>query len=233
MRFIPQIACLLILLAPCVWAETLGRSLKAEEAEPGEQPGEQEVPAHELDSPSHFHESAFGLSRLYLGIDFFWGYSGTSVGATQKAPTLLQFGLGTALGYEVAQGVNLCLGTDIRTVNQYSEVTEGVGNRRGYRWNSLFPLLAFRLGQAFLKADAQFFGSYQLRNLTADGQELKYESPLGARVGVYAPIFEDLFGGFYFEYLTFSKQSLSASGEATLDPKLTLWQAGFGLSWLP
>ncbi len=191
-----------------------------------------------------------GLNNLHVEATGFAGYTGTSVtNDDYEKPTLAQGGGGITAGWwfnKLALDMDLLVGvtSDYRFINQYSDVTANVGNRRGHRWNIASLTLGTKLpilqNKIIVKGDFQYFGDYVLENTTAQGATLKYKKPMGGRlVGMYPielPIIGTTYFGAHFEYLWFSNLEVTSTAEVANDVELgsslSVWDAGLNVSYM-
>ncbi len=167
-------------------------------------------------------------AAYHFGFQGYGGYSSSSVPNGFDSPTLIQAGIGASLGFGFRR-IMLGVVSDFRWISQVSAVTNGSGNRRGERFNLLSPSLFIFFNKAYLSIEFQKLGEYKLSNLTAEGAQVIYQDPIGARVTFAYTIGGRLYLGAYVESVLFRKQFVSELKE--LHPPLNVWQTGLLLSW--
>jgi len=64
---------------------------------------------------------------------------------------------------------------DFRFINQYSDVDPIIGNKRGYRWNTVAPEIGVKYWRLLLKGNFQFLGSYNILNKTDEDIKKRIE----------------------------------------------------------
>jgi hypothetical protein len=162
---------------------------------------------------------------LYLELRGAWAYSSAS-GQTMVATTNLTSleGGGTAgvlLGHAFILGVS----SDYRYVTQSSALTAD-GNFSGSRWDVVAPTIGVKYGPFVLRAEYEFEGSFDFANTTSSGSNLSYVEPSGFRATLLYQIFPMVYGGAYYESVSFKKQLDSLSGETILSPAMSMTEFG-------
>lgn len=171
------------------------------------------------------------LSAAYhFGVNGFGGYSSSTVPNGYSSPTLNQFGLGAAAGFGF-RGFMLGAATDYRWISQTSDLANGVGNRRGARWNVVSPALFIFFKKFFIQLEAQLLGEYKLTNLTPEGAAVIFKRPIGAKVAFGIPLSHRFYLGAFVESVLFRSQTVTETKE--LHPPLNLWSTGLQLIWTP
>ena len=185
--------------------------------------------------PANAGKSGSFRDSVYLDIFGFGGTTGTNTLAGPQ-PALMNFGGGLTAALKldnwIGKAVFVGATTDIRYVGQYSAVDATVGNRRGMYLNYVSPVLGARIDDIILKLDLQFLGNYKLLNPTVDGSTISFSSPLGGRFSALFQLHKGVFAGAQLEYLRFTNQRNSATGNNTaLTEPLNLWQLGLSIGY--
>ncbi len=195
------------------------------------------------------YAGVFGLKNTYLDASLFAGYSKISYSDSYEAPTLGQGGGSITAGYWLRDYINFDLfvgaTTDFRFINQYSDVDPIIGNKRGYRWNTVAPEIGVKYWRLLLKGNFQFLGSYNILNKTDEDITIKYKSPLGGKLTALYPLaaeispwkfLNNIHLGVHVEYLAFSDLETSydnvVSGTTELPSAQKIWQAGISATYV-
>ncbi len=181
--------------------------------------------------------------EVYLDGTSAIGYTSGTVPAGADSPFLLQYTSGFTAAYFVYnRAIATGFTTDFRIINQHSDVDTKVGNRRAFRFMFFAPTIIADIKQwvpeirVLTKFDLQFLGNFSLRNTTTAGASRTFTGPFGIRFTALYPVtelsflkysfLERVLAGIHFETVTYSKESLSTTGEATLATKQTFTQFG-------
>lgn len=155
------------------------------------------------------------------------GYGHTEVAATDQAPTLGEFALAASAKYNLASWFAAGLVTEYQAYNQYSDPTVTVGNRTGWRWTVIEPMLELHSADFSLKASYSFLGNYHLPDTTFAGfSDLAYESPKGTKVALLMRIADKspVWAGIYYGQVKYSWANFTAN-----PLPLQTWQAGVSI----
>ena len=180
-------------------------------------------------------------SRAFIGLWFdlggMAGYTSIAVpeyiqdNDDESAPTIYQMGGSASLGIRFLNSFLFGATSDYRMINQYSEPTKLVGNRRGKRFNLVAPFVGLITDRFLFKFNYQFLGDYVLSNPTAEGITMSYTDPTGFRGTALFRFNPYLASGVFFEYLQFKTQKLIE--EIKLADSYNMWQAGISVVVTP
>ncbi len=166
----------------------------------------------------------------HIGIEGFSGYARSTVPQGFSQPSLMESGVGLAAGFGFR---HLMIGavTDYRWITQVSSPTNGSGNRRGERWNTVAPTLFIFFNKFSVQLEAELLGDYKLTNLTPEGARVMYQRPVGAKLTFGIPVSTKVSIGLYAEAVLFRTQTVTETKE--LHPPLNAWSTGAQLIWTP
>ncbi len=178
--------------------------------------------------------SAFAKVTFYGDIFGGGGNGKAKAGSDASSPEMTHVFGGITYGLNIAETFVVGGTSDYRSVSQRTASNAlTFGNRSGTRINVFSPTLIIDLQKAFVKADYQFIGNYELTNSTATGQKISYQAPKGYRgqLGFYFSKNKDAFLSLYYEALEFGSEQVGTAAAKTLTNKLRLNSYGviFGL----
>ncbi len=199
-------------------------------------PAPEPVAEEKTPPPSSSNDSGASSGRLLKFLPEFlylagsgnlgWTYQPTA--DWQTMPVLFHGGADLDVAYRlmIVQLPQLAVGLNhsIDFVNQYSEPTYGVGNRRGMRLNLVSPSVYYFLNSNFMFAgNFRWWGSYYLFQATPTGLQASYSGVLGFRArGFYTglPWFDVGLGA---EYAQYSELDVGDIGSRRLSDALNHW----------
>lgn len=175
-------------------------------------------------------QKTFAAGPLHLDLHASAGYGKAEVESASESPSMVQYGVGTTLGWKFFPLLYAGVSADYYLVTQLTKPNSSFGNRKGKRMNLASPTVGIDTGKLHLKFDYQLLGTYDLDKTTSSGQKVGYAKPTGMRVYLgyrYAPTLE--LGAFY-ETVSYKEEKV---GDATseLTNKLKISQIGLAWTW--
>ena len=174
----------------------------------------------------------FKKEHLYLDANANFASVGNASSSVASSPTLLGYGLGLSIGYDVIRVFFLGFAADAEWVGQYTAPDDATGNRRGNRLQ-FSPQIGARIGDFVFKGDYQFMGNYNLSTSDAAGNTVSYTKPSGFRLQALYGLTEDIYGGLIYQSVSFSNQHLVGpnAGDTALSQNFSLTQFGVTLAY--
>ncbi len=175
-------------------------------------------------------QNSFAAGPFHLDLHASAGYGKAEVENASESPSMVQYGVGTTLGWHFLPLLYAGISADYFMVTQLTKPNNSFGNRKGSRTNLASPTIGLNAGNFHLKFDYQILGTYTLGKKTSGEQKVSYETPTGMRVYLgykYAPTLE--WGAFY-ETVSYKKEKVGDS-ESELTNKMKISQIGLAWMW--
>lgn len=172
-------------------------------------------------------------SHAMIGIESFSSVSLGKVTADNfsASSTVLHYAQDASLVMGLGP-LDVGFGGAVRYVDQISTVTSAEGNFSGLRWE-IFPIAGLSFGDIAVHFEPILIGKYSLSKKNPSGNEVVYNSPIGARVFITKSLGQLLFFAncgisFLADYTSYKKVNLDGN-TSDLTNKLKVWSVGLAL----
>lgn len=155
------------------------------------------------------------------------GSQGTSAISTEPEPPHVNvYALHGTLGLKFLGFMLIGLRTSYSIIEQMSEPSAAIGNRRGSRFTPVSAMLGYDLRFARLQAEYQMSGDYVMGTTDLAGNRITYKKPAGFGVELIFNLKPGLGFGVRYEEVGFAQEQIGSAPATDLQSKLFLKNVG-------